>query len=487
MNLVEIKQKLDSLRQRKDAACTAALAFIPKEGDLSEEQRKGYDEAMKPVDGLTADIARLNKMAEHAADAERSVGTQVGGAGAAAPSKTERGIALRPLPLAYGKMHAFADTEEGRRSAYEVGQYLRALLISDENISRQMDSERSLGLIRARDEARSFLKEYAQDAVAASVVRPELRASPMSGQVNSTGGALAPETFQATLIRLVETYGVIDRIVRSEGMVWPMKSDTMRVPRRVGGLTAYYVGDTDQITTSRPTVDLVTLVAKKLAMLTLVPTSLMEDSPIDIAEFVVREMAWMEAKSKDDAGFNGTGAGAYGGIIGLLQQLATNSEYATFTGHSTLATVTAADLLSISARLPQAAEQKARWYGHKSTVVNTFQRLITAIYGVDPKAISAFKATEYLGDPIEKVQIMTKYAAGDTITGKMVLAYGDLSSALVMGDRRELTIRQSTERYFEFDQIAILGTARFDIVPANCGGTRGGAAQDPWMTGGYGG
>jgi HK97 family phage major capsid protein len=42
--------------------------------------------------------------------------------------------------------------------------------------------------------------------------------------------------------------------------------------------------------------------------------------------------------------------------------------------------------------------------------------------------------------------------------------FGDLSMAAMLGVRRGITLRASAERYFEYDQLAIQGTERFDIA-----------------------
>jgi hypothetical protein len=41
--------------------------------------------------------------------------------------------------------------------------------------------------------------------------------------------------------------------------------------------------------------------------------------------------------------------------------------------------------------------------------------------------------------------------------------FGDLPKAAMMGERRGVTIKRSDHRYFENDQIGLLGTERFDI------------------------
>ena len=76
------------------------------------------------------------------------------------------------------------------------------------------------------------------------------------------GGFLVPHEFEATLIRLVNDYGVIRRVARPE----PMSRDTKGYPRRTGGLTAYPIGVSQAPTESAMTVDQIQLVAKKVGV-----------------------------------------------------------------------------------------------------------------------------------------------------------------------------------------------------------------------------
>jgi HK97 family phage major capsid protein len=51
-----------------------------------------------------------------------------------------------------------------------------------------------------------------------------------------------------------------------------------------------------------------------------------------------------------------------------------------------------------------------------------------------------------------------------TQSGATYAYFGDLSMGATMGSRRGVTISSDTSRYFEFDQIALKATQRFDIA-----------------------
>jgi HK97 family phage major capsid protein len=148
-----------------------------------------------------------------------------------------------------------------------------------------------------------------------------------------------------------------------------MGSDSMTIPRRAGGLTAYFPGENGAITESSKSWGQVTLNAKKIAVLTRMSTELSEDAIISIADDLASEMAYAFAQTEDSCGWNGDGTSTYGGITGIRTkmvatlgagQLAGAVDAAS--GHDTFAEIDANDLASVMAKLPKYAEAGAKWY-----------------------------------------------------------------------------------------------------------------------------
>jgi HK97 family phage major capsid protein len=73
-----------------------------------------------------------------------------------------------------------------------------------------------------------------------------------------------------------------------------------------------------------------------------------------------------------------------------------------------------------------------------------------------------------LGFPVVIAQKMPITAPG---SGLVQFHFGDLTKAAMMGERRGVTIKRSDHRYFENDQIGLLGTERFDINVHDMGDT----------------
>ena len=268
------------------------------------------------------------------------------------------------------------------------------------------------------------------------------------------GGVLVPPEFETSVISLMETYGVISRYARS----YPMSSDTVTVPRRVSGLTAYAVGESAELTASDPALGQVSLTAKKWATMTRVSSELNEDAVIAIADFLAMEMAQAHALKLDTAGFLGNGEATNGGVVGLANALAAGSVVQAAAGQNTAASLTIAAFQSAAGKLPEFAGINPVWFCHKSVFWNVLARLQLAAGGNNYVDLGNGPVLQFMGYPVVFSQILPS-----TISGSTKLAYfGDLAMASTLGLRRGLRVEADSSRYFEFDQTAIKSTTRWD-------------------------
>jgi HK97 family phage major capsid protein len=292
----------------------------------------------------------------------------------------------------------------------------------------------------------------------------------MGGQVNSLGGALVFEDFSNTIIRLVETFGVAMNVFQNV----TMSSDTLLVPRRLTGVTSYWLGENSTITTSDPTATMVQLVAKKLACATKVSNELLADNAISVASWLAQEYATSLSGAIDDAAFNGTGTSTYGGIRGLAQiddGTHTASIQSAATGNTTIASLDIDDYLGALAKLPRYAIGTSAWYMHPSVYHNSVQRMMLSSGTAGSGTIGALSGgntaanlaqgtpNTFLGLPVVWVLKMT---AAPT-TGTIAAYVGDLSLAGIMAVKSDMQVASSTDRYFEADQTAFRAIQRLDI------------------------
>jgi len=292
----------------------------------------------------------------------------------------------------------------------------------------------------------------------------------MGGQVNSLGGVLVFEDFSNTIIRLVEQFGVSMNVFQRV----TMSSDTLLVPRRLTGVTSYWLGENTSITTSDPTATMVQLVAKKIACATKVSNELLADNAISTAQWLAEEYATSLSGAIDDAAFNGTGTSTYGGIRGVAQiddGTHTASVHSAAASNTTLATLDIDDYLGALAKLPRYAIGTSAWYMHPAVYHNSVQRMmlssgtqgsgtIGALAGGNTAAnLAQGTPNTFLGLPVVWVVKMTSAPT----TGQIAAYVGDLSLAGIMAVKSDMQIASSADRYFEVDQTAFRAVQRLDI------------------------
>lgn len=286
----------------------------------------------------------------------------------------------------------------------------------------------------------------------------------MSGNVNSAGGYLVPIAFGNALIKLAEEYGVARRYCRRVSM----PTDTYNVPVWSSGLTGYWLTDNATVTASDETISNAALVAKKLGALTRYSTELDEDAVIDVAEELSREMARVFANEEDDALFNGDGTSTYGGIKGLKSAIAAGSKETAIAGNTAFSTLDLADFEDMVGKLPMYPGIRPAWFIHKAGWAASMQRLLDAAGGNSIADLQAGAGPSFLGYPVVFTQVMNSTLTAQTSTDGLCY-FGDLEMACLFGDRRMLTVRSSEHRYFDQDQIAVLGTERIDITVHSTG------------------
>jgi HK97 family phage major capsid protein/HK97 family phage prohead protease len=317
---------------------------------------------------------------------------------------------------------------EAERNAYNVGNWLRGVLMGD---------KRAFKIAQNRG---------------------------MSTMSPSGGSALVPAELSSAIISLTEEYGVARRAAR----VWPMGSDTLQIPRRTEGPTAYYIGEGSEITESTPSLSGVQLVARKLAARVIVSTELAEDAVIDLAGYLAEEIAREFAKQEDLALFLGDGTSTYGGIVGVIPALKAGVGAVDATaGHDTLAEITDADLRGAMSKLPGYARDNARWYAHWETIDMVFSRLAAAFGGTTMEEVGNKRLTSYHGRPIIPTAVMPN--GSDVVDGSVPIIFGDLRQAAAFGDRRSITVRVDDTSRMAYDQLVVQATERYDVVVHDAG------------------
>jgi HK97 family phage major capsid protein len=291
----------------------------------------------------------------------------------------------------------------------------------------------------------------------------------MTTDVDSAGGYIVPDEMEQSIIDLREDYGLARKLCRRR----PMASDTKSVPKRSGGVTAYFVNeDNSGVTASDKAWASVNLVAKTLAALSLVSKNLEEDSIIDVVDDLAMEMAYAFATKEDQCWLVGDGTSTYGGMQGLvtlMEATAYTSKVTAASGHDTFAEYDNADLSSVMAAVADFPGINPVWVCSKTFAENVFGRLKRVAGGNSGSDLDKRARYGYGGYDAYTSEIMPKVGTSDA-TGVEAL-FGDFSMSSSFGDRRGIMVEVLRERYAEKLQVGVLAHERFQVVNHDLGTT----------------
>ena len=281
--------------------------------------------------------------------------------------------------------------------------------------------------------------------------------------IGSGGGFLVPTELENAILDLRDTFGAF----RRRACVWPMGSDSSEFPRRTGTASAFFIGEGATVTSTSTNLDAVKLTAKKLGAIVTLSNELDEDAIFEMVDYVATELAWALAAKEDDCAFNGDGTSTYGGMRGIGQIVLDGGHAAAkvtaATGHNTYLLLDSTDLGTLQGQIRASAMPRAAWFISQLGFAQCFSRLALASGGeLSMGMVDGIMTPYFDGFPVILSQKLPQVAT--TLTGKAMMAFGDMYGAAVLGQRRGLTIKRSEERYFDTDQIAVLATERFDAV-----------------------
>ena len=280
---------------------------------------------------------------------------------------------------------------------------------------------------------------------------------------NSAGGFLVPTELADAILDIRDMYGAFRRRAR----IVPMGSDNTHLPRHTSGFTAFFAGEGAPAPEGQSAPDGIGLTAKKLLSLVRVSNELGEDAIRDIVDFVANEMGVAFAAKEDDCAFNGDGTSAYGTMRGL-GPIVNDGQHGkarvlAATGHNTFALLDTTDITNLMGSVRASALPNAAWFCSVSGFAFTICRLASQGGGfLETRIVDGISTPFYQGFPVvisQKFPLITT-----TLAGSMMMAFGDMYAGAVLGERRGMTVARSDDRYFEQDQIGLLGSERFHAV-----------------------
>lgn len=424
--------------QDRAAAVAARMAELGRIEGRSAEENKEYLTLGTQADDLTAQIGfeeTLNaKEKELRATFEKAAPAPV-----VTPVEEKRAeeekakTEIRAILPHHTQLRAFSDTPDAVEQAYRCGRWLRA------HIFKNADDLR-------------WCKDHGVEARA------------MGESTNASGGALVPDEFANRVIRLVESYGTLPPACENVSMT----RDTLVIPKRLTGTTAYFVGEGSSVTESEPTYGNVSLVAKKLAVGCRMSTELVEDSQgvVGLADAVATEFAQSLSYKIDLCGWLGDGTqGTYGGINGIVSKINdgthTASVVSAASGNTAFETLDLEDFLGAMGKLPIYARAGARWYVSPAGYAASIARLKYAAGGNTVENVAAGTVDTFLGYGVTLVHVMNSTLGADS--NKVKVLFGNMALSSIYARRRDFSVRLYDQVYATTDQLLLQGTMRFDV------------------------
>jgi HK97 family phage major capsid protein len=441
------------------AECDNKKKAIQKEKDrLAREEERAALEA----EAQAVEAARAARLARDKQRQERRQPAQPQGPLADRQPPTPADVpAARPITVARdtipatvirsGSLKHFVGTRDGREAAhraYRFGMFNLALMA--------MQLPGRFGMLpKFREAVEFFNREWL----------------PNIGAVHNSNDAtgaqfLIPPEFSMDMIDLRERYGVARRLLRTEVMT----SDTKTVPRRSGGLTAYFVSEGSAGTESNKSWSQVGLTAKDVMAISRYSGQVNADAAINFGDDLAGEIAYAFSNLEDSCAFNGDGTSTYGGIVGIRVKLTGTGTagVATQGSSNTWSAIVLGDFDAVVGKLPQYADTpNAAWLMHRTFYYTVVEKLVQASGGVPAYEVRQGQRGRpiFKGYPVEFSQVFPS----TTATATLVCTLGDYSLGAAFGDRQQESIMFSEhasvggQSVFERNQIAIRGTERFDI------------------------
>ena len=290
---------------------------------------------------------------------------------------------------------------------------------------------------------------------------PEGIKKAMGGATGSTGGFILYEEFEPDVKRLI----IEDQVVRPRAQIVPMSTDTLWYPKIVdtshatsihGGIRGTWAAEGSDLsaTEADPNFGQFRLIAKKFDDFVKVSNELVMDSPISLIPLLGQLLREGLGFFEDFSALYGTGAGQMLGIY--------NSGAAIGVARATASHFTMTDAVGMMARLFPSSYKRACW-AISPGVLPDFWTLQVGGYPVMISNIPGQTGVEGTPFQLLGLPVVVSEKMKDLGT-KFDVLLADYSYYII-GDRMDVTLTSSDQRYFEEDRTAFKIIERLDGAP----------------------
>lgn len=290
--------------------------------------------------------------------------------------------------------------------------------------------------------------------------------------VDSEGGILAPDEFEATLVAALEEENVFRRLATTI----QTSSGDRTIPVAGDHGTAAWVDEGEKLEESDESFSNKTIGAHKLATLIKVSEELLNDSAFNLDAYLSNEFARRIGAKEEEAFFVGqSGKKMPTGIFDL-----TNGGEIGHTTSSALA-ISFDDIYDLFFSLKAPYRKNATWVLNDSTV-----KAIRKLKDANGQYLWQPSVSAGTPDTIVNRPYITSSYVPVIGSGNVPIAFGDFSYYWI-GDRQGRSFKRLNEKYAETGQVGFISTERVDgklILPEavkllKMGAASGGTVQEP--------
>src|SRR4030095_1978741 len=282
-------------------------------------------------------------------------------------------------------------------------------------------------------------------------------ADPMIVGTPGSGGYLVPQLTASRILELVPTFGQARRFMS----VFPLAGNDVLIPKENALPSWNWVNENASITSSKPTVQTITLTPKKGAAIVVLSNELLKDANINIAGYVMGKIAQAKGTSEDAQMFAGTGS-PFTGVYNPSNTFGFAETTATISASS----LTYQNLLNTLAGVDQNYLTGASWHFHRTILPvvaglsdDNGRPLLEPAFGDLPMRL--------LGFPVRLIENAPTLAGSST--GKPFVILGNLENSYI-GDVNgmevtllsEATIDGTSLGQFDLSAIRVISRVAFN-------------------------
>ncbi|TCW35303.1 HK97 family phage major capsid protein [Laceyella sacchari] len=276
----------------------------------------------------------------------------------------------------------------------------------------------------------------------------------LSEGTNTAGGYLVPEEFEREVIRKLEN----DVAIRRAGArIFTMNTNRLEVPVESTRGSGGWVGEGTAYTETDPTFGQIALTPFKYTRLIQSTEELLEDSGINVVEYLSDVFARDFAEAEDKAFLEGTGTNQPTGILNDPNIVENDADDVAFGDKA--AGLGAGDIIAHFFSLKAPYRRNAVWVMN-STSAQAIRELKDAnnryLWDISRGGLTEGVAGELLGRPV----IITDNISDDATDGNQIL-FGDFRFYLI-GQRRGITIQRSEHYAFNTGLLTFRASMRVD-------------------------